>query len=162
MPIIRSTKRDDKPHTVFCNGREAVDLRRGGGSRVHLLAKCTRDPPHLLKSTTARPVHNTVCGFKCTRDPHHLLKSTTARPVQNTVCGLSSHLVLLVVGMTSPNELSSAHGIHLISSSPLLHDQCTTPYEVSSAHGIHLISSSPLLHDECRTPYAVCRPLLYS
>jgi hypothetical protein len=36
MPIIRSTRRDDKPHMVFCTGRAVVDLRRWGGCRVHL------------------------------------------------------------------------------------------------------------------------------
>jgi hypothetical protein len=42
MPIIRSTRRDDKPHTVFCTGRAAVGLRRWGGSRVHLMAMVIR------------------------------------------------------------------------------------------------------------------------
>jgi hypothetical protein len=87
MPIIRSTVKDDKPHMVFCTGRAVVDFRRWGGSRVHLMAVvCSR----------------TTTAIKCTWDPPHLLKSTIARPVQNTVCGLSSLLVLLMMGMMLP------------------------------------------------------------
>jgi hypothetical protein len=61
-------------------------LRRWGGSRVHLIAM-------VIRITTA---------IKCTRDPPHLLKSTTARPVQNTVCGLSFFTVLLMLGIMMP------------------------------------------------------------
>jgi hypothetical protein len=89
MPIIRSTRRDDKPHTVFCTGR------------INTTIKCTRVPPHLLKSTAARQV-------------------------QNTVCGLSSLLVLLLMGIMMPetfwvtiiNKLQ-LNFILLVPSSPL-------------------------------------------
>jgi hypothetical protein len=40
--------------------------------------------------------------IKCTQHPPHLLKSTTAQPVQNTVCGLSSFTVLLIMGIMMP------------------------------------------------------------
>ena len=151
MPIIRSTRRDDKPHTVFCTGRaewtwgDEVDpvctwcsrshqVHTGSTSspqvhycgyvsRITTAIKCTRDPPHLLVSTTVvirittaincrrDPPHllmsttvviRITTAIKCRRDPPHLLKSTNARPLHNTVCGLSSFTLLLMMGIMMP------------------------------------------------------------
>jgi hypothetical protein len=41
-------------------------------------------------------------AIKCTRDPPHLLKFTTARPVQNTVCDLLAFSILLMMGIMVP------------------------------------------------------------
>jgi hypothetical protein len=83
MPIIRSTRRDDKPHTVFWTGCAVVDLRRWGGSCVHLMAV-------VMSYNHSHQVHT-----GSTSSP----KVHSARPVQNTVCGLSSFTVFLMMGI---------------------------------------------------------------
>jgi hypothetical protein len=61
-------------------------------------------------------------AINCTRDRPHLLKSTNARPVQNTVCGLSAFPVLLMIGIMMPetwwvtNINKTSTYLHLVSS----------------------------------------------
>jgi hypothetical protein len=85
MPIVRSTVKDDKPHTVFCTGRAEWTW----GDEV--------DP---------------VCAwwvwlsYNHTHQVHTASTSSpqghSARPVQNSVCGLSSFTVLLMMGTMMP------------------------------------------------------------
>jgi hypothetical protein len=77
MPIIRSTRRDDKPHTVFCTGRAVVELRRWGGSRVYVMAvvittaiTCTSSPQvHYCTTSTEHRMWFVIPS--CTPDDGH-------------------------------------------------------------------------------------------
>jgi hypothetical protein len=63
--------------------------------------------PEVLEEDVKEKKEATRCSrittaIKYTQDPPHLVKSTTARPVQNIVCGFSSLFVLLMMGIMMP------------------------------------------------------------
>jgi hypothetical protein len=117
-----------------------LDLRRWGGLylmavviRVTTAIKCTQNPSHLLKSTTAQPssahgihlisssplLHSHQVHTRSTSSP----QVQSARPVQNTVCSLSSLLVLLMMGIIIP-ETCWVTNINKLSGFGGLEDAC--------------------------------------
>jgi hypothetical protein len=81
-----------------CGITTVMDLRSWGGSRVYLMAVVNHS--NGLEEMRWIPCAIDGCGY--TLDPPHLLKSTTARPVQNTVCSLCAFTVLLMMGIMMP------------------------------------------------------------
>jgi hypothetical protein len=113
MPIIRSTVKDDKPHTVFCTGRAVVDLRRWGGSRVHVMVvviqihdkKCVVSRLPLTRSAI-KPKWMDKRSYTHSHQVHTWSTSSpqvhSVWPVQETVCGLSLFTGLLMMGIMMP------------------------------------------------------------
>jgi hypothetical protein len=71
----------------------------------YFLISCDRASYNRLKEKkepTRCSLSRITTTIKYTRDPPHLLKSTTARPVQYDICVLLYHLVIVMMGIKMP------------------------------------------------------------